>query len=70
MKVVIAGGAHIMDQTGMFNIGEKNYEALKNGLANYDVSIHHEDIGGTNSRKLSLRSEADPAASRFSARQR
>ena len=43
-----------MDQTGMFNIGEKNYGALKNGLANYDVTIHHEDIGGTNSRKLSL----------------
>ena len=54
MKVVIAGGAHIMDQTGLFNIGEKNYGALKNGLANYDVTIHHEDIGGTNSRKLSL----------------
>ena len=54
MKVVIAGGAHIMDQTGMFNIGEKNYGALKSGLADYDVSIHHEDIGGTDSRTLSL----------------
>jgi len=54
MKVVIAGGAHIMDQAGIFNIGEKNYEALKNGLANYDLKIHHEDIGGTNSRTLSL----------------
>jgi len=54
MKVVIAGGAQFMDQTGMFNIGEKNYGALKNGLASYDIKIHHEDIGGTDSRKLSL----------------
>ena len=54
MKVVIAGGAHIMDQTGMFNIGEKNYGALKSVLASYDIKIHHEDIGGTNSRTLSL----------------
>ena len=54
MKVVIAGGAHIIDQTGIFNVGEKNYVALKNGLVNYDLKIHHEDIGGTNSRTLSL----------------
>jgi len=54
MKVVIAGGAHIMDQVGIFNIGEKNYEALKNGLANYDLKIQHQDIGGTTSRTLSL----------------
>jgi chemotaxis protein CheD len=54
VKLVVAGGAHIMDQTGMFNIGQKNYAALKNGLANYDLTIHYEDIGGTSSRTLSL----------------
>ena len=54
MKVVIAGGAHIMDQSGMFNIGEKNYAALKDRLANYDIKTHYEDIGGTSSRRLSL----------------
>ena len=43
-----------MDQTGLFNIGQKNYAALKNSLANYDLTIHHEDIGGTSSRTLSL----------------
>jgi len=54
LKLVIAGGAHIMDQTGMLNIGEKNDGALKSALASYDIKIHHEDIGGTNSRTLSL----------------
>ena len=54
MKVVIAGGAHILDQTSIFNIGKKNYEALKSSLANYNLKIFHEDIGGTSSRTLSL----------------
>ncbi len=54
IKVVIAGGAHILDQTGAFNIGEQNYKILKSVLANHDLKIHHEDIGGTISRTLSL----------------
>jgi len=54
MKVVIAGGAHIIDQSGAFNIGQKNFEALKNCLADYNLKIQHEDIGGTTSRTLSL----------------
>ena len=54
LKVVIAGGAHIMDQTGVFNIGQKNLEALKNSLGDHDLEIYHEAIGGTNSRAISL----------------
>jgi len=54
LKVVIAGGAHIMDQTGVFNIGQKNLEALKTCLDGYDVKIHHESSGGTQSRTISL----------------
>jgi len=54
MKVVIAGGAHILDQTGIFNIGQKNCQALKISLAIYGIKIQHEDIGGTSSRTLRL----------------
>jgi chemotaxis protein CheD len=54
LKVVIAGGARIMDQTGGFNIGQKNLEALKISLADYDVKIHHEAVGGIQSRTISL----------------
>jgi len=54
LKVVIAGGAHILDQTAAFNIGQKNFEALKAGLAAYNLTIFHENIGGSNSRTLSL----------------
>ena len=55
LKVVIAGGAHILDQTDAFNIGLKNREALKACIDAYNLSIHHENTGGTNSRTLSLK---------------
>jgi chemotaxis protein CheD len=54
LKVVIAGGAHILDQTEAFNIGQKNIEALKAGLDTYNLNIYHENTGGTNSRTLVL----------------
>jgi len=54
LKVVIAGGAHILDQTDAFNIGLKNIEALKARFDQYNLLIHHEHTGGSNSRTLSL----------------
>ena len=54
MKIVIAGGAHILDQSGEFNIGQKNFQALKTCLSRYNLQTCHEDIGGTCSRALSL----------------
>ena len=54
LNVVIDGAAHVMDQTGVFNIGQKNLEALKTCLDGYDIKIHHEASGGTQSRTISL----------------
>jgi chemotaxis protein CheD len=54
LKVVIAGGSHIMDQTGVFNIGQKNLDALKTNLGEHDIKIHHEAVGGSKSRTISL----------------
>jgi chemotaxis protein CheD len=54
IKVVIAGGAQIMDQKAEFNIGLKNYEAVTAFLMNNNLSIDHEDIGGISRRTLSL----------------
>ena len=54
LKVVIAGGAHILDRTDAFNIGLKNLEALKARFDEYKLKIHHENTGGSNSRTLSL----------------
>ena len=54
IKVVIAGGAQIMDQRAEFNIGLKNYEAVAAFFVNNNLSIDHEDIGGISRRTLSL----------------
>lgn len=54
MKVVIAGGAHILDQSSGFNIGLKNHQAITSILSRENLVIHHEDIGGNSRRTLSL----------------
>jgi len=54
MKVVIAGGAKILDQTSNFDIGHKNHQAARSILSRKNLTIHHEDIGGSYRRKLSL----------------
>ena len=43
-----------MDQTGVFNIGQKNLKALKTCSGEHDVKIHHEAVGGTQSRTISV----------------
>jgi chemotaxis protein CheD len=54
LKVVIAGGSQILDQTADFNIGLKNYRAITSILSRKNLIIHHEDIGGSSRRTLSL----------------
>lgn len=54
LKVVIAGGAQILDQTADFNIGLKNYRAITSILSRKNIIIHYEDIGGSSKRALSL----------------
>jgi chemotaxis protein CheD len=54
MKIVIAGGAQIMDQKAEFNIGLKNHQAVSAFFINKNLSIDHEDIGGISRRTLSL----------------
>jgi len=54
LKVVIAGGAQILDQTADFNIGLKNYRAITSILARQNIIIQYEDIGGSSKRALSL----------------
>jgi chemotaxis protein CheD len=55
MKVVIAGAAQVMDQTGVFNIGQNNYQATKSILFGCKLCIQHEDIGGIHPRTLKLK---------------
>jgi chemotaxis protein CheD len=54
IKIVIAGGAWIMDQKSEFNIGLKNHQAVTTFFINKNLSINHEEVGGICRRRLSL----------------
>ena len=54
MKVIVVGGAEILDQKGFFNIGKRNYMAAKKMLWKNNVIIDFEDVGGTVNRTVKL----------------
>ncbi|RLB82746.1 MAG: chemotaxis protein CheD [Deltaproteobacteria bacterium] len=54
MKVVVAGGAQILDQNGFFNIGKRNYMALRKIFWKNNVMIRSEEIGGNVNRTVRL----------------
>ena len=54
MKVYVAGGAEILDQAGFFNIGKRNYLALKKMFFKNNVMINKQDIGGNTNRTVRL----------------
>lgn len=53
-KVVLAGGAQIIDQTAEFNIGRKNHQAVTSFLKSEHLAIQYADIGGIFLRTLRL----------------
>lgn len=49
-----AGGAQVMDKDGVFNIGKRNYLALRKILWKAGVLVQGEEVGGTLSRTVGL----------------
>ncbi|OGR26781.1 MAG: chemotaxis protein CheD [Desulfobacterales bacterium RIFOXYA12_FULL_46_15] len=54
IKIYVAGGAEILDQKGFFNIGKRNYMALKKMFFKNDVIIHKQNVGGNTNRTVRL----------------
>lgn len=54
LVVRVAGGAQVMDENGVFNIGKRNHLALRKILWKAGVIIHAEEVGGTTSRTVRL----------------
>lgn len=52
--VKVAGGSAIMDKSGYFNIGQRNYLALRKLLWKNGVLISSEDVGGNSWRTIWL----------------
>ena len=54
MQTTVLGGAQIMDNSGFFNIGKRNYEALVGVFRSLGLRVHREDVGGFASRTMYL----------------
>ena len=54
MRVIVVGGAQILDSKGFFNIGKRNYMATKKIFWKNNVMINYEDVEGTVNRTLKL----------------
>ena len=52
--ISVAGGAKFMDDTGFFNIGQRNFEALLSVLGPHQLSIEAKQVGGLVSRTMHL----------------
>ncbi len=52
--VCLAGGAHMMDQSGVFNIAKRNQEAAVALLREHGLEVAAQDVGGMVSRRLAL----------------
>ncbi len=54
VQICVAGGAQVMDSSGFFSIGKRNYEMLKSILNEHGLKIHAEQVGGMVSRSMYL----------------
>ncbi len=52
MVVKIAGGSQLLDENGTFNIGKRNYLALRKIFWKNGIMIQSEDVGGSISRTM------------------
>ncbi len=54
MVVAVAGGSQMMDLEGTFNIGKRNYMAMRKIFWKAGVLVQAEEVGGTVSRTVRL----------------
>jgi chemotaxis protein CheD len=54
MRVVVVGGAQVLDQKGFFNIGKRNQMAIRKIFWKNKVMIDYEDVGGNVNRTIRL----------------
>jgi chemotaxis protein CheD len=54
MRVRVVGGAQLLDDSGYFNIGKRNYMTLRKILWANNVLIEGEEVGGQVNRTVRL----------------
>lgn len=61
LRVYLAGGASVVDDGGLFNVGRRNHAAVRKLLWRAGILVCAEDVGGTYSRTVRL----DSSSGRF-----
>ncbi len=54
LQVFVAGAAQLLDNSGLFNIGKQNFDALSALLVLNNLTIHAQHIGGHANRSMHL----------------
>ncbi len=54
VRISLAGGAQVMDSSGFFNIGQRNYDAVAALLRQHGLKVQALEVGGLVSRTVSL----------------
>jgi len=54
IHIKVVGGSRLLDDSSYFNIGKRNYLALRKIFWTNNVLIHAEDIGGSVNRSICL----------------
>jgi chemotaxis protein CheD len=52
LVVKLVGGGSLCDESGVFEIGRRNYEAVRRALAEAQVAVLAEDVGGARPRTV------------------
>ena len=54
LKVMVLGGAQILDQNGLFNIGKRNHTIVRKMFWKNNVMVDYEAVGGVVNRTIKL----------------
>ncbi len=65
----VAGGSCLLDEKGLFKIGERNYTVLRKVLWKNNIMVAAEDVGGTASRTMHLYMESGCTTIKIGGRQ-
>jgi chemotaxis protein CheD len=55
LRICVAGASHFMDDSGFFNIGQRNFQQFTDILRHHGLAIAAQEVGGFVSRTMQLR---------------
>jgi chemotaxis protein CheD len=70
LRILVAGGAHMVMGKDPFRIGESNWRATHDFMTGNGYLVHHVEIGGSMNRSLALELSSGQVTMRMPAAQR